>query len=538
MAAIIKPKTGSTAPLFVQTMCWIMLCWFVLLCITLGLTMRYSLSTLQDKINDTLEAIVTTIATSPAVQTCLTDGVTTTDLTDYLDDLVEAMDDLDIITIADENAIRVYHVNKDRIGDHFVGGDEGRALQGESYFSDATGTMGYQHRYFCPVFGDDGSVIGFVMGSTTQSRMEELRFRIAQTYVRLMLILTVCTLIFSAALAIYLNHILRGAKPEDLLKTYLTQNDVLNSLDEGLISLDPTGRVRLVNQTAAQALGKKEDLLLGADMDELLRLETGESLKGLSGENLQTNRPNILINSLQVKNSTRWARQVLILKDRSEVRRQAEQLGGTRHIVSALRANNHEFINRIQVIAGLLQMNRADDALDYIGAVSAEHAQTISPVLQLIHNANVAALLLGKLNNMRELDIQLTLLGNSQLPEHSRYLTTQELVTVVGNLLENAIEAIDVQSLDLDRRVVLQITEDETGLLIVVSDSGEGIREDVLPRIFDPGYSTKATHGRGVGMGLVKSIVERNSGTIEVDSEPMAGSTFTLIFNNPRGGMA
>ena len=538
MAAIIKPKTGSTAPLFVQTMCWIMLCWFVLLCITLGLTMRYSLSTLQDKINDTLEAIVTTIATSPAVQTCLTDGVTTTDLTGYLDDLVEAMEDLDIITIADENAIRVYHVNKDRIGDHFVGGDEGRALQGESYFSDATGTMGYQHRYFCPVFGQDGSVIGFVMGSTTQSRMEELRFRIAQTYVRLMLILTVCTLIFSAALAIYLNHILRGAKPEDLLKTYLTQNDVLNSLDEGLISLDPTGRVRLVNQTAAQALGKKEDLLLGADMDELLRLETGESLKGLSGENLQTNRPNILINSLQVKNSTRWARQVLILKDRSEVRRQAEQLGGTRHIVSALRANNHEFINRIQVIAGLLQMNRADDALDYIGAVSAEHAQTISPVLQLIHNANVAALLLGKLNNMRELDIQLTLLGNSQLPEHSRYLTTQELVTVVGNLLENAIEAIDVQSLDLDRRVVLQITEDETGLLIVVSDSGEGIREDVLPRIFDPGYSTKATHGRGVGMGLVKSIVERNSGTIEVDSEPMAGSTFTLIFNNPRGGMA
>ena len=229
---------------------------------------------------------------------------------------------------------------------------------------------------------------------------------------------------------------------------------------------------------------------------------------------------------------------MLILKDRSEVRRQAEQLGGTRHIVSALRANNHEFINRIQVIAGLLQMNRADDALDYIGAVSAEHAQTISPVLQLIHNANVAALLLGKLNNMRELDIQLTLLGNSQLPEHSRYLTTQELVTVVGNLLENAIEAIDVQSLDLDRRVVLQITEDETGLLIVVSDSGEGIREDVLPRIFDPGYSTKAAHGRGVGMGLVKSIVERNSGTIEVDSEPMAGSTFTLIFNNPRGGMA
>lgn len=538
MASFIKRKTGSTAPLFVQTMCWIMLCWFVLLCITLGLTMRYSLDTLQGKIDDTLESMVTTIAISPAVQNALLSGEAAPDLSDYLDDLVEAMEDLDVITIADKNAIRVYHVNKDRVGGHFVGGDEGRALQGESYFSDATGTMGYQHRYFCPVFDHDGTVLGFVMGSTTQTRMEELRHRIAVTYLNLMLTLTVCTLLFSAALALYLNHILRGAKPEDLVKTYLTQSDVLNSLDEGLVSLDPTGRVRLVNQTAAQALGKKEELLLGADVDELLRLESGESLKGISGENLLTSRPNILINSIQVKNSSRWARQVLILKDRSELRRQAEQLGGTRHIVSALRANNHEFINRIQVIAGLLQMDRAADALDYIGAVSAEHAQTISPVLQLIHNANVAALLLGKLNNMRELDIRLTLLGNSQLPEHSRYLTTHELVTVVGNLLENAIEAVNAQSLDLDRRVVLQITEDETGLLIEVSDSGEGIREDVLPRIFDPGYSTKATHGRGVGMGLVKSIVERNGGTIEVDSEPMAGSTFTLIFNKPRGGIA
>lgn len=538
MAHIIKRKRGSTIPLFAQTMCWIMLSWFILLCITLGLTMRYSLDTLRNKIDDTLESMVTTIAISPTVRDSMQAGTAPPELTDYLDDLVESMEDLDVITIADENSTRVYHIHKNLIGKQFVGGDEGRALRGESYFSDATGTMGFQHRYFCPVFDEDGTVIGFVMGSTTQTRMMELRNRITGTYVKLMLILTVCTLVFSSCLAFYLNHILRGVRPEDLVKNYLTQSDVLNSLDEGLISLDPTGRVRLVNQTAAMALGKKEDLLLGANVDDLLKLDSGESLKGISGENLQTSRPNILVNSIQVVNSSRWARQVLILKDRSELRRQTEQLGGTRHIISALRANNHEFINRIQVIAGLLQMDRAQDALDYIGAVSAEHAQTISPVMQLIHNANVAALLLGKLNHMRELDIRLTLLPNSHLPEHSRYLTTHELVTVVGNLLENAIEAVNARNEDEDRRVDLQITEDETGLLIVVSDSGEGIREEVLPRIFEPGYSTKADHGRGVGMGLVQSITERNAGTIEVDSEPMAGSTFTLIFNKPRGGMA
>lgn len=536
MATLIKRKKGQAAPLFVQTMCWIMLLWFILLSITLGLTLRYSLDTLQGKIDDTLRSMVTSIATSPAVRESVEAGLCDPVLMEYLDDLVASMQDLDIITIADRDSIRIYHVNKDRIGQTFVGGDQGRALEGESYFSDATGTMGYQHRFFHPVYDMEENVVGFVMASTTQSRMNELRNRIAATYGKLALILTLCTLAFSAAFAVYLNRMLRGARPEDVMKTYLTQNDVLNSLDEGLISLDPSGRVRLVNQAAQETLGRKEELLLGADVDSLLLRENGQTLKGTEGENLPTSHPNILVNSLNVKNSTRWARQVLILKDKSELHRQAEQLGGTRHIVNTLRANNHEFLNKLQVIAGFLQMDRPQDALAYIGSVSAEHAQTIAPVMQLVHNASVAALILGKLDNMRELDIRLTLLGNSDLPEHSRYLSTHELVTVVGNLLENAIEAVNAQPPGTDRRVVLQMTEDETGLLIVISDSGVGIREEDLPHIFETGYSTKSRHGRGVGMVLVKSVTDRHGGILEVDSEPGSGTTFTLIFNRPRGG--
>ena len=537
MATLLKRKKGQAAPLFVQTMCWIMLLWFILLSITLALTLRYSLDTLHEKIDDTLSSMVTTIATSPTVRVSVEAGVCDPLLVEYLDDLVESMQDLDVITIADRNSTRIYHINKELIGLQFVGGDEAPVLEGTSYFSDATGTMGYQHRFFHPVRDDQGTVIGFVMASTTHTRMDELRNHIAATYGKLMLILTACTLVFSAFFAVYLNRILRGVRPEDVMRTYLTQNDVLNSLDEGLISLDPEGHVRLVNQAAEKMLGRKEALLLRADIDSLLLQENGISLKGTEGENLPTSHPNILLNSLKVANSSHWARQVLILKDKSELRRQAEQLGGTRHIVNTLRANNHEFLNKLQIIAGFLQMDRPQDALAYIGHVSEEHAQTIAPVMQLVHNANVAALILGKLDNMRELDIRLTLLGNSHLPEHSRYLSTHELVTVVGNLLENAIEAVNAQPPIADRSVVMQLTEDETGLLIVLSDSGVGILEEDLPHIFDTGYSTKAHHGRGVGMALVKSVTDRHGGMLEVDSEPGSGTTFTLIFNRPRGGI-
>ena len=136
---------------------------------------------------------------------------------------------------------------------------------------------------------------------------------------------------------------------------------------------------------------------------------------------------------------------------------------------------------------------------------------------------------------MRELDIDFVLMSNSSLPEQSAYLSNTELVTLVGNLLENAIEATNVIPGDELRAVTLQITEDEKGLLIMVSDTGEGISQEALPHIFESGFSTKSGSGRGVGMKLISQIVDRHSGSIEVDTEPGSGTTITIIFSRERG---
>ena len=152
--------------------------------------------------------------------------------------------------------------------------------------------------------------------------------------------------------------------------------------------------------------------------------------------------------------------------------------------------------------------------------------------------ALLAALILGKENNMRELDISLNLLRNSRLPERSRYLESGELVTVVGNLLENAMEAVNSAPAGGMRSVTLQITEDENGLLLMVSDTGDGIREEDLPHIFEHGFSTKARSGRGLGMKLIADIVERQGGSIDVDTEPGSGTTISVIFSRERGDLS
>lgn len=524
-------------PLFWQLMGFVTLTWMVLLLAAMGLTLRYALHTFQTQVDDILESTVATLADTLSVRQALQTGVCDEELRLYLDSVVEHTDDLDYITIANTDSIRVYHIDPDYIGLPFEGDDQYRALAGEAYFSDASpNSFGEQHRAFQPVFDTDGTILGFVMASAAEHRMTLLRDHIWSTYLQLFLLLMLLTLLCCSALAIYLGRLLRGVKPEDMLRVYLTQNDILNSLDEGLISYDTEGRVRLVNRSAARMLGHREELLMGCQLDELLLTESGESLTRLDGHGIPTNRANILAQSIRLPDGNLWARRVLILVDRTEFMRQNEELGGTRHIVTALRANTHEFLNKMQVISGLLQMGLVAEAQRYIGDLSQTHDRIIGPVMQLIRNPNVAALILGKQVNMREQAIELTLLKNSALPEHSRYLSTGELVTVIGNLLENAIEALSAIPREAVRSIVLQITEDSNGLLIMVSDTGEGIDPKDLPYIYKYGFSTKAASGRGVGMSLIREIVDHRGGTIEVDTEPGYGTTFGLIFGRERGG--
>ena len=529
-----QKRTRRSVPLFWQITAMVAVVLVVLLSLTLALTLQDSLESFQAAVDNILTSTVITLAESPAVRESAAAGICDPELMDYLDNVAEHTSSLNYITIADADSRVFYHVDHGYIGWIYEGQDQDRALAGESYLSDTVSAVGLVHRAFGPITDENGRVIGFVMAGTTQDLLKQLRRDVYITYIRLFLILMVCSLALTGVLVLYLKRHLRGVRSEALLWIFLTQNDILNALDEGMVAVDAGGRIRLVNRAAAKALGMREALLLGKSIDEVLRTEQQESLRSMTGHGIRSSRANILVSAVSLPQTSAMVRQVLILVDKSEAFRQAEQLGGTRHIISALRANNHEFLNKLQVISGLLQMGYIRDAQDFIGDISAAHSRGIGMVMQHIDNANVAALILGKMGNMRELGIDMTLLGNSALPEHSQFLSTPELVTVVGNLLENAMEAVDAASGD-SRSIVLQITEDVRSLVIMVSDSGVGIAAEDLPRIYVPGFSTKATEGRGVGMALIREIVEHRGGSIEVDTDPGSGTNFTLIFNKVRG---
>ncbi|MBP0981131.1 MAG: hypothetical protein J5968_02910 [Oscillospiraceae bacterium] len=166
-----RRRSGITR-LFIKVLTLVTVCWVALLSITLVLTLCISLNASQSEIESGLKSTATSLARSPMVVQALKNGYCPPELITYLDSIVSVTDDLDIITIADTDSVRIYHVMPERIGLQFVGGDQHKVLEGRSYFSDAVGSMGLQHRYFTPVLEGDDNIIGFVMASATMDSLE------------------------------------------------------------------------------------------------------------------------------------------------------------------------------------------------------------------------------------------------------------------------------------------------------------------------------------------------------------------------------
>jgi two-component system, CitB family, sensor histidine kinase DctS len=140
------------------------------------------------------------------------------------------------------------------------------------------------------------------------------------------------------------------------------------------------------------------------------------------------------------------------------------------------------------------------------------------------HDA-ISGLLLGKRSRAKEMGVQLNIADDSYLTQIIENYRPADLVTIVGNLIDNALEAC--QSVEL-KHVTCLIQGDIDHLYIRVQDTGIGMSETEKGKIFEYGFSSKAREGRGIGLALVKQLVEANNGKICVQSASGTGTTIEI----------
>ncbi|MFJ4449972.1 sensor histidine kinase [[Kitasatospora] papulosa] len=488
------------------------------------------LAPLSDQLDDQAMRRALAIAQSTAAQPRIADSLLATEPrpdgpVQTAAERVRRSTGAEYVVIMDRRGVRWSHTDTSRIGD-VVSTDPSTALAGRSVMEIDSGTLGRSARGKVPLLDGSDRIVGAVSVG------------IAYDSVRARLLAAIPGLLAYAggalaagALAAYLISRRLQRQTHDLafsdISALLTEREaMLHSIREGVVALDRTGRIRLLNDEAQRLLGLGPEVA-GMHLDEALgEGRTTDVLAGrVTGDDLVAVRGSRVL--LANRMPTEDGGAVATLRDRTELEYLGRELDSTRGLIDALRAQDHEHANRLHTLLGLLELEMHDDAVEFVTEVVGVHRATAEQVTEKVHDPLLAALLVGKATVAAERGVALRMAEESVLPD--RLVDPRGLVTVLGNLVDNALDAASGSAAS---RIEVGLRADGRTVVLRVRDSGPGVPADDHESIFMEGWSTKElpAHGkRGLGLPLVRRLAERQGGSASVSDSPEGGAVFTVV---------
>lgn len=469
------------------------------------------------------------------------DGTSTEVLMEYLDSLKDTLEDIDVISVVGRDNSRLYHSNHELIGTVYDGTlPEFKRNTREFYATDDSGPSGTQRRAYAAVYDDKGNYVGFVMAIMLMENIHAETLQILTIFALITVTAILIELIISAELSNSIKKRLHGYEPDVFSAMYQVRDNILESLDEGVIAIDKAGTVQFANDAAIEMLNGKQSYdgsaIVGKSLSDICdgtifdrTLESGEKEFNIQDQRL--GNTDILLDRIPIKHESEVIGAVGILHNRAEYTKLMEDLTGTRYLVDSMRANNHDFTNKLHVILGLIQMGMYNKATAYIQNISIVQRETISKIMSAVSEPAVAALLIGKTARAAELNVKFVLREGCRYSKNDYSLPSETLVTVIGNLIDNAFEAMNSkeEAYDGPKELLFGIYSKPGALLITVDDTGIGFSKAEADKVFENGYSTKG-EGRGTGLYQVKTMVEGLGGKITVESQFGVGTSFSVSF--------
>ncbi|MFD5753561.1 ATP-binding protein [Streptomyces sp. NPDC127033] len=492
------------------------------------------------------------------------------------------------VVVMDTRGVRWSHTNTAEIGRH-VSTDPSVALSGREIRQIDDGTLGRSARAKVPLLGPGGKIVGAVsVGIAYASVRERLLDAVPA------LLLCAGAALAVGALAAYavsrrLRRRTHGVAFADISALLDEREAMLHGVREGVVACDRFGRIRLANDEAARLLGLGADAT-GRPLDEVL--PPGRTTDVLAGRVTGTDLLTVSGRRVLVANRmpTRDGGAVVTLRDRTELEQLGRELDSTQGLLDALRAQDHEHANRLHTVLGLLELGRHEKAAAFVAEIADTHRSSAEQIAERVHDPLLSALLVGKAAVAAERGVSLRVSAATLL--HDRVVDPRDLVTVLGNLIDNALDAVaghrdaapggavpgeragpgegpggterggtEHTGPRADPFVEVELRAEHTTAVLRVADTGPGVPPALRDRIFAEGWSTKhAKHtehpahpplpagrehltpgetaapdpvafhrGRGLGLALVRRLAERYGGMARVTARAGGGAVFTVV---------
>jgi two-component system CitB family sensor kinase len=493
-------------------------------------TLHYIKVVLEDRLGDQALQLSRVVSALPQIRQGLIDR--DVDQIQPLAESIRRETDARFIVVGDLEGIRFSHPIVDRIGKKRVGGDNQRAIEKkESYVSKAIGSLGPSMRGKSPVLNGLGEVIGVTSVGYMLDSVDE----IVSGYQKSVILIVIASLFVSVLVGMtisgHFKRILFGLEPEEIARLFEERNATLETVHEGIISIDREGIITTFNKTALETLNlPKGQSLTGQDIRQVLPdseiwsvLESGEPEHD---KEAWINGQSLIVNRLPVRVRGQTTGVVSSFRPKGELELLTRKLSHIEQYAETLRSQSHEYANKLHTIAGLIQIDAKDEALDLIGQESKGIQELVHLLVAAVPDPILAGCILGKFNRARELGLELVVDRESHMVDVPEALPRDRLVTLLGNLLDNAFEATRLhlkQNTEAQRTIRLTMSDYGNDLIFEIDDSGRGIPIAEQQRIFEKGVSSKMESGHGYGLFLVSTILKELHGQIDLHNHASGG---------------
>jgi two-component system, CitB family, sensor kinase len=508
----------------------------VTLAVGASLALRQQRSQLDDEYGKRVLAIAESVASIPGVRSAFDDANPAATI-QPIAEAVRRASGATFVVVANRDAVRYAHPTNSEVG-RKLSTDPGDVLEGKTFIGIQTGTLGRSVRAKVPVYDDEGRVIGLVSVGILESQVSD---QLSAVLPKLLTYLGVALLLGALGSLLLARRVKRqtfGLEPPEIGALLEQREAMLHGLREGVLTLDPERRVVLANDEARRLLDLPDDCV-GRPLDDIgLPERLHDVLTGADiGRDLIVLRAGrvLVLNRMPIAIRGRDIGAVVTLRDRTELDILSRELDGALSRTDALRAQAHEFSNRMHTVAGLLELGETDEAVRFITGVRLGHERLAEDIATRVQEPAVAALLLAKSATAAERGAQLRVSADCHLPVGRE--DPELLVTVVGNLVDNALDALEAVGGPGTGWVEVLVNAGHDETTVRVSDSGPGVSPELAAEVFRHGFTTKVARSggkRGLGLALARQACVRRGGRIEVHNED--GAVFTAVLPRARTG--